>query len=61
MKKVFQVTTVVNEVTPALQKPISFTSMYSDIEAYFDKLGEAFGKILRYATEFDPKILTPVL
>lgn len=59
MKKVFQVTTVINEVSPAFQAGIEPPGFYPQIEAFFDKMGEAFGKILRYATEFDPKVINP--
>lgn len=60
MKKVFQVTTVANDLaqlymdglpTPA-DKP-------ADVETFADRLGSNVGKLLRYATDYDPTLYPP--
>lgn len=57
LKKVFQVTTVANDlaslVTGDKPDPTDFTA----VQNFFLPIGNAFGKLLRYATNFDPALL----
>ena len=54
LKKVFQVTTVANELAAQIAEEKPLETDYKAIESYFLKMGSAVGKLLRYATDFDP-------
>ena len=57
LKKIFQVTTVMNDLTQLMNedKP-AITDRTSDIERYAERFGSNVGKLLRFATEFDPNM-----
>jgi hypothetical protein len=57
LKKIFQVTTVMNDLTQLMNedKPAK-TAKTSDIERYAERFGSNVGKLLRFATEFDPNM-----
>jgi hypothetical protein len=57
LKKIFQVTTVMNDLTQLMNedKPAK-TAKTSDIERYAERFGSNAGKLLRFATEFDPNM-----
>ena len=58
LKKVFQVTTVANDFAQMFGDGIPKENAKSDvIEDWFDRFGSNVGKLLRYATEFDPNII----
>ena len=58
LKKVFQVTTVANDFTQMFGEALpKEDSKPQDIEDWFDSFGSNFGKLLRYATEFDPNVI----
>jgi len=57
MKKVFQVTTVTNEI---VQLFTGESPLYTDTDAvfqYYETLGTDIGKLLRYAIDFDPVLI----
>ena len=57
LKKVFQVTTVANDIAQLMAEPKpQKTDKISYIEGYGERVGSNFGKLLRYATEFDPSM-----
>ena len=61
MKKVFQVTTVANDLSQMMAEGLPTEDNKPQvIEDWFDRFGSNFGKLLRYATEFDPNIV-PVM
>lgn len=54
LKKVFQVTTVVNDVVQIfVEGLVTEKDAPKKVEEFADKLGQAVGKLLRYATDFD--------
>jgi hypothetical protein len=58
LKKVFQVTTVANDFAQMFGEALpKEDSKPQDIEDWFDRFGSNFGKLLRYATEFDPNVI----
>jgi hypothetical protein len=58
LKKVFQVTTVANDFAQMFGESLpKEESKPQDIEDWFDRFGSNFGKLLRYATEFDPNVI----
>ena len=58
LKKVFQVTTVANDFGQQFGEGIPTEEMKPQvIEDWFDRFGSNFGKLVRYASEFDPNIL----
>ena len=58
LKKVFQVTTVANDFAQMFGDGIPKEDTKADvIEDWFDRFGSNVGKLLRYATEFDPNII----
>jgi hypothetical protein len=58
LKKVFQVTTVANDYAQMFGEPLPKEESKAEIiEDWFDRFGSNFGKLLRYATEFDPTII----
>jgi hypothetical protein len=58
LKKVFQVTTVANDFAQMFGESLpKEDSKPQDIEDWFDRFGSNFGKLLRYATEFDPNVI----
>ena len=58
LKKVFQVTTVANDFAALMQQGIpTEKSAIFDIEEFFERVGSKTGKLIRYATDFDPKLL----
>ncbi len=58
MKKIFQVTTVANDFAAMMNEglPTEKTPL-PKVEEFWDRFGSNLGKLLRYATEFDPKLL----
>lgn len=55
MSKIFQVTTIVNDFAQIVMEGLpSQNSKPSDIEAFADRIGSDVGKLIRYATDFDP-------
>lgn len=55
LKKVFQVTTVVNDIVQLfVEGLININDPPAKVENFADKIGGAIGKLLRYATDFDP-------
>jgi hypothetical protein len=54
LKKVFQVTTVANDLATLLSSPQPASTDYTAIQAFFEPVGNSVGKLLRYATGFDP-------
>ena len=59
LKKVFQVTTVANDFAALMQQGmLTEKSAIFDIEDFFERVGSNTGKLIRYATEFDPKLIT---
>ena len=58
LKKVFQVTTVANDLAQMMGEGLpTEESKPQVIEDWFDRFGSNYGKLLRYATEFDPNII----
>ena len=58
LKKVFQVTTVANDFAQMFGESLpKEETKPQDIEDWFDRFGSNFGKLLRYATEFDPNVI----
>ena len=58
LKKVFQVTTVANDFAQMFGEALpSENTKPESIEDWFDRFGSNVGKLLRYATEFDPTII----
>jgi len=57
LKKIFQVTTIMNDLTQLMNedKPKKIDKT-SDIERWAERWGSNIGKLLRYATEFDPNM-----
>ena len=59
LKKVFQVTTVVNDVVQLfVEGLVNEKDPPKKVEEFADKFGQAVGKLLRYATDFDPSQVT---
>lgn len=54
LKKVFQVTTVANDIAALFSGPRPAPTDYVEISKFWEQIGNAFGKLLRYATDFDP-------
>ena len=55
LKKVFQVTTVANDIAQIFMEGIpTENDSAKTVEAFAERLGANFGKLLRYATDFDP-------
>lgn len=58
MKKVFQVTTVFNDLVAAFVEGVPGPTDTKDkVETFADKIGQNLGKLLRYATEFDYSLI----
>ena len=58
LKKVFQITTVANDFAQMFGESLpKEDSKSKDIEDWFDRFGSNVGKLLRYATEFDPNVI----
>ena len=58
LKKVFQVTTIANDLAQVYSEGLPKESSSSnDIEDFAERLGSNVGKLLRYATEFDPNMI----
>jgi hypothetical protein len=54
-KKVFQVTTVANDIAQVFMEGLpTQDSKVADIEQFANRVGQDVGKLLRYATDFDP-------
>jgi hypothetical protein len=53
LKKVFQVTTVANDLAQLLQGPKPDPTNYKAVQEYWRKMGVFIGKLSRYATGFD--------
>lgn len=57
LKKVFQVTTVANDVAQLFMEGLPMeTDAPSKVLDFADRLGQNAGKLLRYATDFDPSL-----
>jgi len=57
LKKVFQVTTVANDFAQIFMEGIPKTADdATKIETFADRIGTNCGKLLRYATDFDPTL-----
>lgn len=54
LKKIFQVTTVANDLATLLSEPKPEPTDYKGVQKYFTPLGTSVGKLLRYGTSFDP-------
>lgn len=55
LKKVFQVTTVANDIAQVFMEGLpTEKSSKAEIENFAERVGTNVGKILRYATDFDP-------
>ena len=62
MSKIFQVTTVFNDIAQlVVERPPAWTAAATDIESYANRFGQDVGKILRYATNYDPTLFPPAL
>ena len=58
LKKVFQVTTVANDLAQVYAEGLPNEQAPTGIiEDFGERLGSNVGKLLRYATEFDPNII----
>ena len=58
LKKVFQVTTVANDLAQVYAEGLpSEEAPSGGIEDFGERLGSNVGKLLRYATEFDPNMI----
>ena len=58
LKKVFQVTTVANDMAQLYGEGMpKETDRVEDIENFFERVGSNIGKLLRYASEFDPTLI----
>ena len=57
LKKIFQVTTVANDLATLLTEPKPAPTDFAAVQTYFTPLGVSIGKLLRYATAFDPNQL----
>jgi hypothetical protein len=57
LKKVFQVTTVANDLAQLVNGDKPGATDYVAVQAFYLPVGNAIGKLLRYATNFDPTIL----
>ncbi len=55
LKKVFQVTTVGNDLVQLIKGNHPERSDYVETEEYWAKISVAFGKLLRWSLDFDPK------
>ena len=53
LKKVFQVTTVANDLATLLAEKKPEQTDFAGVTKYFTPVGSAVGKILRYGTDFD--------
>ena len=59
LKKIFQVTTVANDVAQVVMEGLpQVTDTPATIEAFTNRIGADVGKLLRYATDFDPTTIT---
>lgn len=59
LKKVFQVTTIANDFAQIYMEGLPTEADSIDkIEDFGERIGMNLGKLLRYATEFDPTIIT---
>ena len=59
LKKVFQVTTIANDLAQVYAEGLpSDKASSNDIEDFAERLGSNVGKLLRYATEFDPNMIS---
>jgi hypothetical protein len=57
MKKVFQLTTVGNDFVQIFMEGIpKHTDSAIVVTSFFDRIGQNLGKVLRYATDFDPTL-----
>ena len=62
LSKVFQITTVANDVVQLVVEGIPKTSATATVvEAYASRLGGDIGKVLRYGTNYDPTLFPPTL
>ncbi len=58
LKKVFQVTTVANDMAQMYAEGVPKPEdKVSHIEDFWERFGQNMGKLLRYATEFDPTLI----
>ena len=58
LKKVFQVTTIANDLAQVYAEGLpSDQAPSGGIEDFGERLGSNVGKLLRYATEFDPNVI----
>eukprot|EP00347_Sterkiella_histriomuscorum_P011585 403371892 len=57
LKKVFQVTTVANDLAQKVTSEKPKSNDYVKLQEFYLDIGVAFGKILRYATNFDATLL----
>ena len=57
LKKVFQVTTVANDLAALMQGTKPLKTDYVAVEKYYESIGDSAGKLLRYATDFDPTLI----
>jgi hypothetical protein len=59
LKKVFQVTTIANDFAQIYMEGLpTEADTINKIEDFGERVGMNIGKLLRYATEFDPTIIT---
>ncbi|TNV76409.1 hypothetical protein FGO68_gene5588 [Halteria grandinella] len=57
MKKVFQLTTVANDFVQIFMDGLpKRTDSALVVSSFFDRVGQNLGKVLRYATDFDPTL-----
>ena len=60
--KIFRVMTASYDFTLIFGESVKKeNSKLQDIEDWFDRLGSNFGKLLRYANDFDPKVIPLIL
>jgi hypothetical protein len=58
LKKVFQVTTVANDIAQVFMEGLpTQDSKPLDVELFANRVGQDVGKLLRYATDFDPTLV----
>ena len=56
LQKIFQVTTLINDFVAQVQNGFDFSS-FESISNEFNQFGQIAGKIVRYATNFNPALL----
>jgi len=61
LKKVFQVTTVANDFAQIMMEGLpKETDSQNTVEDFAERVGSNCGKLLRYATDFDPTLIQSV-